>query len=309
MEFCHAKSVPLAAGVHIGPCVAGDDVVDKPFRSLVGCLLYPSQWCRPDLAYSVGALSQVMAGASQQQWKIGLDVVRYLKGAKDKELTYRHHPDSSLADVVAYADSDFANDATTGKSIYGYVIYVAGNAVSWKSKRAQTTATSTTIAELDAVYHCATDCKWISEFLVSLGYKEHATFKIYCDNQAAVKVLIGEKYLDRTKHETVKIEYLRDLIRDGSLTVEWIGTDKMVADGLTKGLNRNKFEKFVGQLGLQTVRESEFRGSVEPNNSEDVVDPSDSGFRGSVEVNPDHEWIRVEGRKKRKKPFKKKFTH
>jgi hypothetical protein len=38
------------------------------------------------------------------------------------------------------------------------------------------------------------------------------------------------------KHETVKIEYLRDLIREGLLTVEWIGTADMVADGLLRHL-------------------------------------------------------------------------
>ena len=137
---------------------------------------------------------------------------------------------------------------------------------------------------LDAVYHCTTDCKWMGEFLVSLGIQKTANFKIYCDNQSAVKVLLGEKYLDRTKHETVKIEYLRDLIRDGLMTVEWIGTDQMVADGLTKGLGRNKFAQFVQQVGLRA----------------DGV----SGFRGSEEVksvNPESGWTLVERGKKKKK--------
>jgi hypothetical protein len=116
-------------------------------------------------------------------------------------------------------------------------VYVSGNAVTWKSKKAQSTATSTTIAELDAIYHCATECKWIGEFLVSLGVKLKADFKIFCDYQSAVKVLAGEKYLDQSKHETVKIEYLRDLIRDGVMSVEWMGTGNMVAVGLTKALN------------------------------------------------------------------------
>ena len=89
--------------------------------------------------------------------------------------------------------------------------------------------------------------------MVSLGIRTTANFKIYCDNQSAVKVLLGEKYLDCTKHETVKIEYLRDLICDGLMTVEWIGTDHMVVDGLTKGLGRNKFTQFVQQVGLHAV--------------------------------------------------------
>jgi hypothetical protein len=64
-----------------------------------------------------------MAGASKKQWDMGLDVVWYLKGAKDLELTYRC---DGLA-VVAYADSDFANDKVSGKSVYGYVVYVEVN--------------------------------------------------------------------------------------------------------------------------------------------------------------------------------------
>jgi hypothetical protein len=68
------------------------------------------------------------------------------------------------------------------KSIYGYIVYVGGNAVQWKSKKAQTTATSSTIAKLDAIYHCATDCKWIGEFLISIGVKKDATFHIYSES-------------------------------------------------------------------------------------------------------------------------------
>jgi hypothetical protein len=69
-----------------------------------------------------------MAGASKKQWDMGLDVVRYLKGAKDLELTYRQHDGCDGLAVVAYADSDFANDKVTGTSVYGYVVYVGGNA-------------------------------------------------------------------------------------------------------------------------------------------------------------------------------------
>jgi hypothetical protein len=145
MEYCEARDIPLPSGAAIGARVTDCDVVDKPFKSLVGCLLYPSQWCRPDLAYAVGALSQVMAGASQEQWNMGLNVVKYLKGARNLELTYRKH---GSMDMIGYADSDFANDKSDGKSIYGYAVFVGGNVVSWRSKKAQTTATSTTIAEL-----------------------------------------------------------------------------------------------------------------------------------------------------------------
>jgi hypothetical protein len=70
-----------------------------------------------------------MAGATKKQWDMGLDVVRYLKGAKDLELTYRRHDGCDGLAVVAYADSDFANDKASANLVnqcmplYGYVVY------------------------------------------------------------------------------------------------------------------------------------------------------------------------------------------
>jgi hypothetical protein len=66
LEYSEARRTPMAAGAQIGARVDLEDVVDKPYKSLVRSLLYPSQWCRPDLSYSVGVLSQVMAGASKK---------------------------------------------------------------------------------------------------------------------------------------------------------------------------------------------------------------------------------------------------
>jgi len=78
---------------------------------------------------------------------------------------------------------------------------------------------------------------------------------------------------------------MRDLIRAGLMKVKWTGTENMIADGLTKGLGRNKFDCFVRKLGL--------------------CENGDSRFRGSEEVNLDHEWTLVEGRKNRKKSLRK----
>jgi hypothetical protein len=60
------------------------------------------------------------------QWDMGLDVVWYLKGAEDLELTSKQHDGCDGLAVVAYADSDFANDKVTGTSVYGYVVYIGG---------------------------------------------------------------------------------------------------------------------------------------------------------------------------------------
>ena len=56
--------------------------------------------------------------------------------------------------------------------------------------------------------------------------------------------------MDRTKHETVKIEYLRYLIRMLKMNVTWVGTWEMIADAMTKGLAGQTFENHVREMKL-----------------------------------------------------------
>ena len=231
-----------------------EEIYNKPFRSLIGCLLYPAQWTRPDISYVVGQLSQFLEKPTKKHWEIGIGVLKYLMGTRNLSMVYRG---SNNMEVTGYSDSNFAADLETGKSVYGYVIYVGGSPVSWKSKKSKTTATSATMAELEALYHAVTEGIWIHQMLKSLGLVKEKYIKIFCDNMAVVSLVHGEKYLDRTKHEVVRVEFLRDKIRDGTLKVEWIGSEKMRADIFTKGLGNNLFGEHVGGLNLEEEETTE----------------------------------------------------
>ena len=247
LENFKEYNIPIRVGTNVEPCNDERKMTNKPYRSLIGSVNYPSQWFRPDIAYAVGYASQFMQNPTEEHWNIGLDIARYLNKTQHYVMSYNQ---GENYDVVGYADSNFANDKISGKSIFGYIIYVGGNPVSWKSKKASITATSTTIAEIDAIYNCATECKWIHELVRGLKLKTESTFRIKSDSESAIKVLNGEKYLDRTKHETVKIEYLRDLIRMLKMNVTWIGTREMIADAMTKGLAGQVFENHVREMKL-----------------------------------------------------------
>ena len=113
------------------------------------------------------------------------------------------------------------------------------------------------MAELEALYHAVTEGIWIYEFLKSFGLVQDKGFMIFSDNMAVVKLVHGEKYLDHTKHEVVRVEFVRDKIRDGSLSVEWESTVEMVADIFTKSLGRNVFEKHIKKLKLEIIESNE----------------------------------------------------
>jgi len=222
--------------------------VNKPYCSLVGSLMYPAVWTRPDIAFAAGALSQHNHKPGNEHWKAALDVVRYLKGSKSLALEYI---DNGNHDLVVYTDANWAADLETAKSVYGFALFFGGNLVSWKSRKISRVSTSSTDSEMDGVYNGVTEAIWAAGLLNELGIVHSRQVKVYCDNKAVVDILNGEKFSERTKHFIVKVEYLRELVRAKEVAVEHIKTDDNTADIFTKSLARVLFAKHVGGLGMK----------------------------------------------------------
>ena len=249
MDEAKIRKTPMSSGYVMKKRTEDEKECTLKYRGVVGCLMYPMLWTRPDLAFVTGSLGQASSDPSMEHWNRAMDVLRYIRGSLDLNLVYKK---SENFELVGYADSDWAADKRTGKSVYGYAFYIGGNIVSWKSKKSQTTtATSSTVAELEALYHATVEGIWLNGLLMSLGLSKEKKMLIYQDNQAVIAIVQSDKYLDRTKHEVVKVEFIRDQIREGILSVEFKGTEEMIADIFTKSLGKNLFEKHLSQLNLE----------------------------------------------------------
>ena len=79
--------------------------------------------------------------------------------------------------------------------------------------------------------------------------------RIYCDNQQTIRLVSVEAPRLQTKlrHVDIHNAWIRERTQRGDLSVEWLPTAKMPADGLTKPLPRQKHEIFVQQLGLVDI--------------------------------------------------------
>ena len=73
---------------------------------------------------------------------------------------------------------------------------------------------------------------------------------IFADNQGAVKLTENPEYYRKTKHIPIKYHKTRELAAEGIVYFEWIPTNDIVADGLTKLLRICKFWEFVEMLGM-----------------------------------------------------------
>ena len=74
---------------------------------------------------------------------------------------------------------------------------------------------------------------------------------IYCDNQGAMALAKNPQFHARTKHIDIQHHYVREQVNAGSVALEYVPTEKQVADGLTKALCKDKFETFRKLIGLE----------------------------------------------------------
>ena len=74
--------------------------------------------------------------------------------------------------------------------------------------------------------------------------KDMNTVQILRDNQGAIALVKNPHLYERSKHIDICYHFVRDLAEQGKLKVTYIPTFDMVADGMTKPLQRVAFKKF-----------------------------------------------------------------
>ena len=126
--------------------------------------------------------------------------------------------------LTGYSDVDWAGNADDRNSTSGGCFYVCNNLVSWMSKKQNSISLSTEEAEYIAVSSCCTKLLWMQKLLHDYGIcQEHLI--IYCDNTSAINISKNPVQHSRTKHIEIRHHFIRELVKDGTLTLEFIHTD------------------------------------------------------------------------------------
>lgn len=69
-------------------CFDKSKVTSKPYRELVGCLMYLMMGSRPDICYMVSYFSQFQDSATNVHYNHLIRVLKYLKSTKELSLTF-----------------------------------------------------------------------------------------------------------------------------------------------------------------------------------------------------------------------------
>ena len=256
MHASKATPAPIVKGDNFGKfqCPKNQYEIDQmkgvPYASAVGSLQYAQLCTRPDLAFITGVLGRYQENPGIEHWKMVKKALRYAQGTKDYMLTYRR---SDSLEIKGYSDADFAGDKDDRKSTSGYIFTLAGGAISWKSSKQSTVASSTMYAEFIACFEATGQAIWLKKFVPDLKVVDciHKPLKMYCDNQPAVFYAHNNKSSNAAKTIEIRYYVVKDKIQDQTISLEHIRTKDMLADPLTKGLPSNVFKEHLAVMGLR----------------------------------------------------------
>ena len=79
---------------------------------------------------------------------------------------------------------------------------------------------------------------------------------IHFENQSCVKLSDNPVFHDKSKHIEIKYRYIKDMVQRGAVKLQYVATNKHIADVLTNTLARVKFEYFREKLGVLHIEVS-----------------------------------------------------
>jgi hypothetical protein len=240
------KSIPLSPSTKLSKD-EGEPLSTSAYDygNLIGSLLYLSVCTRPDIAQAVGALSKYMASPTTVHWHAAIGILRYLNGTKSYGINYG----GNSSEIQGYCDADYAGDIDTRRSTTGYVFTLHGGAISWSSRRQPTVAASTTEAEYMAAAYAIKEALWLRTLLADLKLNAD-TITIRADNQSAIKLLKNPISSLRSKHIDVIYHFARERVARKDVTFQYVKTEHMVADILTKAIAETKFTFCRSGMGV-----------------------------------------------------------
>lgn len=207
------------------------------YLSLTMKLMYLAKRTRPDLLFVMSYLA-----TKGKEPKVGdmdklMKVLRYLNGTRDLYLNLC----AKDSTVYLYVDASYAIHSDC-KGHSGALMSVGdGGPVHAASNKQKITTKSSTESELVSLHEGLGPLEWLLHLLEELGYPT-APAIVYEDNKSTITLAKdGLTSTNRTKHMNVRYFYIKELIDNGKVKLEYLPTSQQLADLLTKPVLGSQF--------------------------------------------------------------------
>ena len=257
------------------------------YRTALGEALFAMITCRPDISFAIIKLSKYANSPAKEHYTAMKKVFRYLRATLEDGITYWrkdttedirlkpsttpriYHqqsiplPTKDPTKLIGSADSDWASDTESRKSVSGIVMHLAGGAVHYKTRYQQVVAHSSTEAEFVAACDASKIALYLRSILEDIGIDQQEATLIMEDNSGALLMANTGQPTRRTRHIDVKHFAIQDWVEQDLILLEVIKTDDNSADHFTKALGRNLFHMHNDVI-MGRIPPMYYQGPIQP---------------------------------------------
>ena len=132
---------------------------------------------------------------------------------------------------------------------------LAEGPLKFKAALQNVTAQSTLEAELNSMAHASKKAVHLSNLMAELKCGNlFESVPLFGDNTGALLIAGSSTYSSRTKHIAMRFFYLKELVKDGKITIHHVATQKQLADVRTKFLTKNTHRHLLKLIEGYTTR-------------------------------------------------------
>ena len=227
------------------------------YTSATMTAMYLAKRTRHETCFAVSCLSRQTANPTVQDEQKLEHLLQYFNGTQELGVTLK--PGNSL-EVSAHVDASYGNHEDF-KSHTGSLIFIGnpgGAPVHVKSSKQAINSKSSTGAELNGASSSGSQVIWVRNFVIEQGH-EIPPARMYQDNLSTIALIkSGKAKAENSRHTNIRQFWLADRIAAGELVVEYMPTNKILADALTKAQTGSLFLSMRSQiLGHSLVKREE----------------------------------------------------
>ena len=266
MTEANGKDTRHASGVKYHPAAFDDKTVPHltgTFQKIVGELRYITDCTLPDINFYVNKISAAMHNPTRRHWLILKNTLRHLKVTKEHGIIYKpKNGREQLATVFlkidkgtkhplhTYSDADFAGDDNDRKFTSSAVHLYQGAPIAWSSGKQSPQALSTCAAEYIAAKTALQTTQWLRRIMQEAQLLPNTPTPVLVDNKATIAVAKNMATTRKRKFIDLRYHFLREHIKNATITVHHVPSHSMLPDLLTKPMGRQMFQPLKAALRI-----------------------------------------------------------
>ena len=151
-------------------------------------------------------------------------------------------------DIICYTDSDYASDPETRRSVSGYIIYVHGVPVCFRSKAQRCVTLSSCEAEWIALSEAVKDVIFLLHLCEAMFITIKLPVTVRVDNVGAIFMTENVTTSNNTRHVDIRSRWLKEYCENGTVKIIFVRSENNVSDIVTENLSGPLHSKHAGVL-------------------------------------------------------------